>query len=681
MPVFSPALLLPARPLRAGRACAARHGRRALCASFAIALTAAFAVAHAAAPADENDLSALSLEDLMHIGVVGASTYEQQQADVAASVSVITRQEIQAHGWRTIEEALSSLPGVTTTYDRQYVYPNLRGFGLPGDYATRVLVTINGNRLNDPVQDQGPFGRMLPVDMDLVERIEYIPGPGGAIYGANAMFGVVNIITRNGADLAGTELAVAAEQPQRQREGRMSWGQRLAGGTDVLLSASDMQADGENRFYRYGITGLSGVATNLDFERDRQLFARVQGGAWKMEAEYGARRKGDPTANFSTDPLVPGKYEEDDYTVTQVQYQKRLAGDSLQVSARAFLGNYHSDGAGSFAGESYSQLIEGDWRGAELQLLSSAIDRHTLLFGLEYQDDYRRVQALRSVGLGLDVYVPGSGYRAGLYAQDEWRIIGTLVATMGLRIDNNNSAGTQSSPRAGLIWQAGPATTFKALYGRAHRAPNAYERDYADTITRVANPSLNGEDIDTVEFVVDRRIGSDLGLRASLYQWTLHDIITLVTDPSGEAQYRSGNPVKARGLEFSADKTWAADARLRGSVSLQRVLDDHGDQPPNSPGWLGKLEYSRPLPWADLRLGAEYQYDGPRKSLNGSDLGGWGIANLNLRAHTGVRGLEASLSLRNLFDKRYAEPAAAINWQNSLEQDGRSVRLKLDYRF
>jgi outer membrane receptor protein involved in Fe transport len=650
-----------------------------MCASFAVGLAAAFAAAPAA---QATDLAALSFEDLMHIGVVGASKYEQQQAEVAASVSIITRQEIQAHGWRTIEEALSSLPGVTTTYDRQYLYPNLRGFGLPGDYSTRVLVTINGNRLNDPVQDQGPFGRLLPLDMDLVERIEYIPGPGGAVYGANAMFGVVNIVTRTGADMAGTELAVAAEQPQGQREGRVSWGQRLAGGTDLMLSASGLQAAGENRFYNYGITGLSGVAAGLDYERDRQLFARVLADAWALEAEYGARRKGDPTANYFTDPLVPGKSVGDDYGVAQLQYQKSIAGGSLQVSARAFVGNYQSDGGGSIYGTSYSQHTEGDWRGAELQLVSAAIDRHKVLLGLEFQDDYRRVQELRDATVGINMYIHGSGYRAGLYAQDEWHISDALAATLGLRIDNNDTTGTQWSPRAGLIWQAGTATTFKALFGRAHRAPNAFERDYADTVGRVANPNLSGEDIDTFELVADRRVGSDLGLRASLYQWKLHDIITLIQDPaSGLQQYQSGEPIRARGLELSADKTWAADARLRGSVSLQQVSAYDGEKPPNSPGWLGKVEYSRPLPWAGLRLGAEWQYDGPRRTLTGSELGGWGVANLNFRAHTAVRGLEASLGLLNLLDKRYAEPAAAINWQNSLDQDGRSLRLKLDYRF
>src|SRR6185295_17341458 len=142
------------------------------------------------------DLTALSLEQLLEVTIVGASKYEQTQVEVAAAVSVITRHEIQAFGWRTLGEALASLPGVYTTYDRQYTYLGMRGFGLPGDLNTRVLVTIDGNRVNDSTFDSGPTGREFPLDVDLIERIEFIPGPGGAVYGQNAMFGVVNVITR-----------------------------------------------------------------------------------------------------------------------------------------------------------------------------------------------------------------------------------------------------------------------------------------------------------------------------------------------------------------------------------------------------------------------------------------------------------------------------------------------------
>jgi iron complex outermembrane receptor protein len=126
---------------------------------------------HAAAAADVTDMS---LEQLLQIGVVGASKYKQKQSEIGAAVSVITRQEIRAFGWRTLDQALASLPGVYVTYDRQFTYLGVRGFGLPGDYDTRVLVTINGNRVNDPIFDSGPFGRELPLDMDLIERIEFI---------------------------------------------------------------------------------------------------------------------------------------------------------------------------------------------------------------------------------------------------------------------------------------------------------------------------------------------------------------------------------------------------------------------------------------------------------------------------------------------------------------------------
>jgi len=131
-----------------------------------------------AAPAwSKTDLTELSLEQLLDITIIGASKYEQRQEAVAAAVSVITRKEIKAFGWRTLSEALASLPGIHTTYDRQYGYLGTRGFGLPGDFNTRVLLTVNGNRMNDVVYDGASFERIFPLDLDLIERIEFIPGP------------------------------------------------------------------------------------------------------------------------------------------------------------------------------------------------------------------------------------------------------------------------------------------------------------------------------------------------------------------------------------------------------------------------------------------------------------------------------------------------------------------------
>jgi iron complex outermembrane receptor protein len=101
----------------------------------------------------------------------------------------------------------------------------------------------------------------------------------------------------------------------------------------------------------------------------------------------------------------------------------------------------------------------------------------------------------------------------------------------------------------------------------------------------------------------------------------------------------------------------------------------------NSPDILGKLNLSAPLPWAGLHVGYELRYDSKRLSLDGSKLGGYAVSNLQLTRGGFVTGLELSLGVYNLFDKRYAHPGADFNWQNSLEQDGRSSQFKVAYAF
>lgn len=642
-----------------------------------LALVAAFPAQ--AEPA--GDLTSLSLEQLLDVKIVGASKYEQKQSEVAAAVSVITRQEIKAFGWRTLGEALASLPGVHSSYDRQYSYVGIRGFGLPGDYNTRALVTVNGNRVNYPGVDLGPVGRDLPLDMDLIERIEFIPGPGGAVYGQNAMFGVINLITRRGADVDGTELSASSQRPQALREGRVSWGKRLDNGVDLLVSASALRARGEDRFFDFGAAGVTGVAKGMDGEHDREFFARLARGAWSFEFMHGDHRKDDPTGAYLSDPLVPGQYQGDRYDLAQLHYEDSFAADTLRVSARLFMGRELYTSTLSYA-TPYTFPAPSDWRGAELRLLSTALAGHKLMLGLELQDNARTDQAINDVATPANnILIPGSGYRVGVYAQDEWQLAESLSATLGLRVDRNNVTGSRASPRAALIWQASPETTLKALYGRAHRAPNVYERDYFDGVAQVANPALKGESVDTLEIVADHRVGRELTLRASVYQWNMKDLIALGIDPASSlAQYKSGEAVKARGLELSADKTWATGARLRGSVSFQNVAYASGAGLPNSPKLLGKLNLSAPLPMAGLHAGYELHYDSKRLSLDGSRLGGYALSNLTLSTDALAKGLTLSLSVQNLFDKRYAHPGADSNWQNALEQDGRSVRLTLGYR-
>ena len=183
--------------------------------------------------------------------------------------------------------------------------------------------------------------------------------------------------------------------------------------------------------------------------------------------------------------------------------------------------------------------------------------------------------------------------------------------------------------------------------------------------------------------LIDQRVGRDLTLRTSVYQWDMSGLITQVFDPASglPPQYQSGDRVDAHGVELSADKTWNFGARLRGSFSLQDAAYSGGGALLNSPRQLGKVELTAPLPVAGLRAGYEWRYESARLTRDGVTLGGYTLSNLSLSTAALAPRLLASVTLDNLFDRRYADPGAENNWQNSFEQDGRSVRLKVSYGF
>ena len=624
------------------------------------------------------ELVDLSLEQLMAVPVVGASKYEQTQDRVAAAVTVITRDEIRSFGWRTLDEAIATLPGVYTTYDRQYPYVGVRGFGLAGDYMTRVLITLDGVRLNEPLYDGAPFGRMLPLDMDLIERIEFIPGPGGAVYGQNAMLGVVNVITRKGAALDGGEVSVSWQAPQAARKARVSWGKRLDNELELMLSASILRSDGEDLWMDYG-EGGSGIARGQDGERDQEFNLTASRGAWSFGLAHGDRRKDDPTGVYGTDPFTPGSFQGDRYTTAQLGYNATLS-DTLSLSARAFVGNYRYESTLNYDGLATGYPASSAWHGAELHWVATPFAAHTLMMGAEYQRNQRIAQNIRDYADSsseLNWRDRRDGYRTGLFVQDEWRITDTVATTLGLRADHNDSTGTQFSPRVGLIWSASTRNTLKLLYGRAHRAPNAYEAFYEEAGFQKPNPSLGGEQIDTTELVLDHRASAAFHLRAALYRWQIDNLITLVTDDDDVGQYQTVGTVESRGLELSADRTWRNGARLRGNLSFQHATNAAGERVENSPRMLGRVNFSTPLPTTPLRMGLELAYDGKRRSPDGNTIDAWWLSNLHLVAERWIPGGELSLSVLNLFDTDYAHPSGGVpqHWTDRIAQDGRSLRL------
>ena len=165
------------------------------------------------ANAQSSQLPDLSLTDLMKVHVervFGASERLQQVTEAPASVTIVTAADIKRFGYRTVADILRSVRGFYVSNDRNYSYVGARGFAKAGDYSTRILLLVNGHRVNDNVYDQASVGSEFGLDVATIERVEVIRGPASSLYGTNAVFGVVNVITRTGQSLDGATLQLDA---------------------------------------------------------------------------------------------------------------------------------------------------------------------------------------------------------------------------------------------------------------------------------------------------------------------------------------------------------------------------------------------------------------------------------------------------------------------------------------
>ena len=173
-------------------------------------------------------LSELSLEDLMRLDagrVFGASERSQPVTEAPASVSFITAEDIARYGYRTLADILHGVRGMYVSDDRNFSFLGARGFGKPGDYNSRILLLVNGHRVNDNVFGQAEIGAEFGLDPATFERVEIIRGPASSLYGDSAFFAVVNVITKTGASLDGATVTLRSRLERhaaRARHGRTS---------------------------------------------------------------------------------------------------------------------------------------------------------------------------------------------------------------------------------------------------------------------------------------------------------------------------------------------------------------------------------------------------------------------------------------------------------------------------
>ena len=261
-------------------------------------------------------------------------------------------------------------------FGRANTFLGLRGVNRLGDYGGRTLLNINGHRINEPIYDSSFFGYDFPLDVDLIERVEVIRGPGSSLYGNNAFFGVINVVTRKGRDIGGSGIEAAASVGQWDTySGRFSYGNKFTNGVELLLSGSYYESAGNPKleFPAADGTGFPGaVERNHDGESARNFFASISYQGFTLEGLYGRRDK--DLANGAYYAVFNDTRNNlwDESAYVEARYEREFARD-WHLLARAYFD--HQTYEGTFI---YDYLGDGNltvnrdtplarWWGGEIQ--------------------------------------------------------------------------------------------------------------------------------------------------------------------------------------------------------------------------------------------------------------------------------------------------------------------------
>ena len=624
----------------------------------------------------------MSLEDLGEVQVntvVAASGFEQKTTEAPASISIVTAEEIKRYGYRTLADILESLQGFNVSNDRNYSYLGARGVNL-GDFNSRILLLVDGHRVNNNLNDGAAIGPDFILDVDLIDRVEVIRGPGSVLYGNNAFFGVINVITRKSNQVNGVE-ASGEYGSFNSYKVRLTAGKTFTNGIACLFSGSYYQSDGPDQLYYKEFNTPdqnNGIAHNMNGDTFESVFGSVSYADLTLEGAYINREHTDPTApvpvtfNDSRARILQERsYMDLKFThelPKEVDLTARLYYDQNEINTGYPLGQPTNMGF-------FQNNQQGQWWGTELQLSKQLWEKHTVSVGAEYRDDYSQTSELTTSGSSQTTY--GSRQSHGVFAQGDFTLRQDLHLNAGVRYDQYGSFDSTFSPRVALNYTPFQQSTFKAIYGTAFRDPSFGEQIY--------QKNIQPEQIQSYELAYEQGYGQHLRSSISGYYNQMHDLLVY---ENGVYQNVNAN---AQGMELALEGHWTNGILARASYTLQQTENESSTQSfPDSPENLVKLNLSVPV-WCDkIFAGLEYLYTSSSATqyttasgttLSGPEAAGFGVFNATLFSRNLLKNVELSASVYNLFDTSYAEPSSQGHLQPQISQDGRSFRLKLTCRF
>jgi outer membrane receptor for ferrienterochelin and colicins len=700
-----------------------RHWQlRALCA------TCAFTGATLAAAADltEEEELTMAFGDKSFVSIATGAKVPVTRAPAVATV--ITAEDIKALGATDLDQVLETVPGLHVSRSNQAYAPIYTVRGVRGNLSNpQVLMLVNGIPVT--VAFDGSRGNVwggLPLEN--VARIEVIRGPGSALYGADAFAGVINIISKDAADIAGTRSGVRAGSFGSTDAWALHGGKwgifdvaaylgvGSTRGARPTVSA-DAQTGLDNLFAGSGAAAVSRAPGPVNLGHDA-LDASVDlaTGKWRWRAALkqrehvgsgaGVAQALDPTGFNASRRITSdltwhdGAFAKDwDVTVQgSTMHYRELSDVVLYPPGTNLGGGFFTDGLIGMPSkwQRHNRLnASGFYTG---------IQHHRVRLGTGYEkEDLYKIRDAKNFNDFSPIGPIGSGSRADVtdvsdtqlfirphsrtlryaYVQDEWNFSKDWTLTAGVRHDRFDDFGSTTNPRFALVWEVAYDMTAKLLYGSAFRAPAMTELYATKNPVATGNPTLQPEKMKTVEAALAWQ-ASKLRLGLNVFRYRMSDIIGL--DSSGTYQNIAGQT--GHGLELEAAWDAAKDLRLSANYGYQRARTDGSGEDP------GLAPHHHLYLRADWRVAAGWRANsqlnavGMRPREPGdtrAPLGGYTTVDLTLRSDRAIGGFDFAVSVRNLFNANAREPSPFgtpfISIPNDLPLPGRSIYLQATHRF
>lgn len=517
------------------------------------AVVLALAIPAQASLRNSADLAGLSLEELANIPVTSVSKRSEPLSSAPASIFVITERDIRRSGATSLPEALRLAPNlqVARVDSRNYAI-TARGFNNP--FANKLLVLIDGRAVYTPLFS-GVFWDAQDVVLEDIERIEVISGPGATMWGANAVNGVINVITRSAADTQGGLASVGASA--HERSGVLRHGGTLDNGGHYRIYGKHADYDDVER--------ADGTRVLTGWRRQKAGFRADWG-----DAADGIKLQGD---------LYDGRL-----------HQQGTA--DIRISGANLLGqiNRTLDDDSSVNLQAYWDYTERHQPGAFNEHLNTvdlefrhAFDMgaaHHLMWGGGYRLAMDRVQNANAFAFlpeSLDMHW------ANLFVQDEIALRDDLKLTAGLKLEDNSYTGVEALPTLRLAYQPSDQELLWGSASRSVRAPSRIDRDlYAPASPLIiggvprhiiaGGPEFDSEVAEVVEIGYRSQPSASLSYSLTAFHAFYDKLRTLERNPSGfDSIFGNLAKGKTRGIEMWG--SWQASSawRLSGGLVVQNI--------------------------------------------------------------------------------------------------------------